>query len=204
MAKEKSIFDIKTQHENVTGKIVVGLERISEAFRVLLWKHGKESGLSPIQIQILIFIKYHAEHLCGVSYLAKEFNLAKPTISDAVKSLEGKGLITKAQDSQDSRSHVISLTKEGKKITSSVEDFALPIKDKVDQLGESEQLQMLDSIIKVIYKLNQAEIITVQRTCFACKYYEKSPEGSYCHLMKSVLAESDIRVDCPEFESKAS
>ena len=78
---EKSVFDTSFQQESVSNKIVVGLERISEVFRTLLWAEAKKSGVSPIQIQILIFIAYHKSSLCTVSYLAKELDVTKPTIS---------------------------------------------------------------------------------------------------------------------------
>lgn len=204
MTKQNNIFDINA-HDDVSAKIVVGLERISEAFRVLLWEHGKTSGLSPIQIQILIFVKYHSENLCGVSYLAKEFNLTKPTVSDAVKSLESKGYVVKKTGIRDSRSHTIKLTSEGKKVAASVENFAFPIKQKIDLLSKEDRLQLLDSVVKVIYKLNQSGILTIQRTCYACKYYSSSSSNNhYCNLMKSVLANTEIRLDCGEFESNAS
>lgn len=199
MKKIPSIFDTNAQQNNVSAKIVVGLERISETFRTLLWEHSKTTGLSPIQIQILIFIQYHDEELCGVSYLAKEFNMAKPTISDAVKSLEKKGLIIKEVDSKDSRVQIIKLTPNGIDKANIVNNFALPIVDKVEKLNEIEQLQLLDSISKIIYKLNQAGIITVQRTCYGCKHYRKTADGHHCDLMNKLIVTSEIRVDCPEY-----
>lgn len=196
----KSIFDIKEQHNDVSGKIVVGLERISEAFRVLLWDQGKQFGLSPIQIQILIFVKYHADEMCGVSYIAKEFNVTKPTVSDAIKSLEAKGYVRKEQGSTDSRSFLILLTADGEKMVNSVENFAHPIKQKIDQLKEEDQLNLLNSIVAIVHQLNASDILNVQRTCYACKYFERTKNGQYCHLMKSDLALSQIRLDCPEFD----
>ena len=53
---EKSSFHLTEQNQKIESRIVVALERISEAFRVLLWNESKENSLSPIQIQILIFI----------------------------------------------------------------------------------------------------------------------------------------------------
>lgn len=91
---KNSAFDLSTQNNDFTSKIVAGLERVSEVFRLLLWQHSKVIGLSPIQIQILMFVEYHAEDLCNVSYLAKEFNVSKPTISDAVKVLKKKSSLT--------------------------------------------------------------------------------------------------------------
>ncbi|MEZ4924313.1 MAG: MarR family winged helix-turn-helix transcriptional regulator [Crocinitomicaceae bacterium] len=197
------VFDPKSHQQDVSGKIAIGFERISEAFRVLLWEHGKAAGLSPIQIQILIFIHYHDDDLCGVSFLAKEFNMAKPTISDAVKSLEKKRLLFKAPGGPDARSHVLKLTPTGKKTVKNVEGFADPIKEKVEQLPVSDQDKMLESIVKIIFKLNQTGIITIQRTCFACTYYQKKHGSQYCNLMQTVLKKSDLRLDCPEFVSKA-
>ena len=50
-----SVFNPNHQETDISSKIVAGLERISEAFKVLLWEKAKLLGLSPIQIQILIF-----------------------------------------------------------------------------------------------------------------------------------------------------
>ena len=85
-----SVFNLDNQNAGLNSKIVAGLERLSQAFRTLLWEKAKEFGLSPIQIQVLIFIHYHSKEKSTVSYLAQEFNLTKPTISDAIKALEQK------------------------------------------------------------------------------------------------------------------
>ncbi len=93
----QSPFNRKSQQEDVTSKIVVGLEKISEAFRSMIWEYAKMKNLSPIQIQILIFLKNHEAALCNVSHLAKEFNLTKPTISDAIKVFTEKKSHRKAE-----------------------------------------------------------------------------------------------------------
>ena len=87
-----SSFNLNEQNQKIESRIVVALERISEAFRVLLWNESKENSLSPIQIQILIFIYFHSTEKCKVGYLADEFNMTKATISDSVKVLLSKEL----------------------------------------------------------------------------------------------------------------
>ena len=72
---------------NLESKILNGLERLSEALKALLWEKAKTLGISPIQIQILLFVSNHQTDICNVSYLAKEFNLTKATISDSVNVL---------------------------------------------------------------------------------------------------------------------
>jgi len=198
---EKSVFDIEFQQKSLTSKIVVGLERLSEVFKVLLWKHAKTLGLSPIQIQILIFIAYHKQELCNVSQLAKEFNVTKPTISDAVRVLDKKGFILKDYSSPDSRSYSILLSFSGKKIVAETENFANPIQTHLKGINQADLESVFETLSKLIYQLNSNDILTVQRTCFGCKFYDKSESKSYCTLLDKELQTTDIRLDCAEYEA---
>ncbi|MBC3758178.1 winged helix-turn-helix transcriptional regulator [Hyunsoonleella sp. SJ7] len=195
-----SIFNPNHQENDIQSKIVAGLERISEAFKVLLWEKAKLLGLSPIQIQILIFINYHKLEFCNVSHLAKEFNVTKPTISDAVRVLLKKELIEKVFSSSDSRSYAIQLSGSGKDIVAQTENFAQPLKIQLDGLGDKDLEQTFKTLSQLIFKLNKIGVLTVQRTCYACKFYQKNGQHHYCNLLEKELQHSEIRVDCPEFE----
>lgn len=197
----EQIFNPKHQESNLQSKIVVGLQRISEAFKVLLWEKAKEFGLSPIQIQILIFVGYHKEEFCNVSYLAKEFNVTKPTVSDAVKALDKKGLIVKDFSNPDSRSYSIHLSTEGSSILRKTEDFSLPIKHQISSLKGTQLENLFSSLTSLISKLHTAGVLTVQRNCFSCKYYTKHQTQDHCNLLQQDLSPQDIRLDCAEFES---
>ncbi len=199
---EKSVFNIEFQQNNITSKIVVGLERISEVFKVLLWDHAKVIGLSPIQIQLLIFIAYHKSELCNVSHLAKEFNITKPTVSDAIRVLDKKKYIIKDFSLSDSRSYSILLSDLGKKTVSETENFANPIETQLKNIETADLENAFKTLSKLIYQLNNNGILTVQRTCFGCKFYDKSENKNYCSLMEKELLTSDIRLDCPEYEKK--
>ncbi len=198
---KKSVFDPTSQIQDNTSKIVAGLERISESFRVLLWDHAKVIGLSPIQIQILIFIRHHTENMCNVSHLAKEFNVTKPTISDAIRTLEKKELIEKNHSNTDKRAFSICLSSKGKKTVKSTENFADPIKKIFLENSQAENDQFFTQLSHVIYKLNQAGVLNIQRTCFACRYYEKTKSHHYCRLLDKAIVDHEIRIDCPEFQS---
>ena len=180
------------------------MERISEVFKILLWEKAKLVGLSPIQIQILIFIAFHNRNLCNVSHLAKEFNVTKPTISDAIKIINQKGLIIKDYSSADSRSYSISLSDLGNDIVSQTFDFSRPLKNQIDGFSQSELESLIGTLSQLIYKLNQNGILSVQRTCYGCKFYQKNQESDYCNLLQKQLLKQEIRLDCPEFEEKAS
>ena len=199
---KKSIFNLDLQNTDLSSKIVAGLERSSEAFRVLLWEHAKVVGLSPIQIQILLFISFHSETLCNVSHLAHEFNLTKATISEAIKVLHKKKLIEKNPSPVDKRAYSISLTGEGQKVVKETEHFANPIRVATEQLSLEQQQELFKGLSKLIFGLNRAGILTVQRTCYSCRFYEKGKENHFCRLMEKPLLDVDIRLDCAEYEEK--
>lgn len=200
MGKKDSAFNLSTQNKGIESKIVVALERISQAFRVLLWEDGKEAGLSPIQIQLLIFIRHHNEEKSKVSYLAKEFNLTKPTISDAVKSLEQKGLITKKPEPNDTRSYSIHLTSKGKSFAASSSHFSHKIQQPIDKLSNEDKENMLFNLLEIIRHLNNSGVISIQRMCYTCRFHTMQGQSHYCNLLQSKLNPKDIRVDCAEHE----
>ena len=195
-----SSFHLTEQNQKIESRIVVALERISEAFRVLLWNESKENSLSPIQIQILIFIYFHSTEKCKVGYLADEFNMTKATISDSVKVLLSKELVTKETDPIDTRSFSLSLTNKGKKIAKKASLFASSIEQPIEKLTQEQKTIMLNGLLKLIYDLNKSGIITIQRMCFTCSNYQLEKGVHYCKLLKSQLAENELRVDCPEHE----
>lgn len=201
---KESTFNPAQQEKDISSKIVAGMERVSEVYKILLWEKAKLVGLSPIQIQILIFIAFHKRELCNVSHLAKEFNVTKPTVSDAIKVLDKKGLILKDYSSFDSRSYSITLSELGTEIISQTYDFSNPLKKQIDSFSSSELESLFVTLSQLIYKLNRNGILSVQRTCYGCKFYQKNQESDYCNLLQKELLNREIRLDCPECEEKAS
>lgn len=198
---EESIFNPAAQIGRLDFKIVAALERLSEAFRVLLWHEAKELNLSPIQIQILLFVKYHPDARCKVSHLAKEFNMTKATISDAVRALEQKGLIAKVAEPDDTRSYVILLTPPGEEVVRRTAGIGTPIVNSLSQLPDNQKIALLESLLEMIFRLQKAGIVSLQRMCFSCCFFEKRNTGFYCKMLQQPLERQDLRVDCAEFEA---
>jgi len=202
----KSPFDLEYQNKHIEAKIIASLERIGQAFRVLLWNQSKEFSLSPIQIQVLIFLLHHSEEKRKVSYLADEFNMTKATISDTIKTLEEKKLIEKEYDQRDIRSYIIHLTNKGKKVAEQTSLFTESIQTPVANLPPSDKENLLISLLDIIRHLNQSGIITIQRMCFTCSYYQLQKDGQkhFCNLLNQKLADTELRIDCPEHNLQAT
>ncbi len=196
-----SVFDLNEQNNHTDNKIVAGLERLSQVFRTLLWEQAKEQALSPIQIQLLIFMHYHSAEKNNVSYLAQEFGVTKPTISDAIKILEQKTLISKIPDRSDSRRYSIRLTADGRRVVRETEHYTTPFSEWLAQTGCTEKEMLWESISALIRTLNQTGIISMQRTCYNCRYYTHKGNTHFCNLLNEKLLAKDIRIDCPEHEA---
>ncbi|TAH37932.1 MAG: MarR family transcriptional regulator [Bacteroidetes bacterium] len=201
---KKSAFDVDHQNSSIESRIVASLERVSQAFRVLLWNESKEYSLSPIQVQVLIFLLHHSDQKRKVSYLADEFNMTKATISDTIKTLEQKQLIKKVYEAHDNRSYTIHLSKKGKEIADRTSQFAKQIQAPIDKLHSADKENLLLSLLDIIHHLNKSGVITIQRMCFTCHFYKANKDGHkhFCGLLNTKLADTELRIDCAEHKLK--
>jgi DNA-binding MarR family transcriptional regulator len=190
---------------NIDSKIVASLERIAQAFRVLLWEASKEYGLSPIQVQVLAFLLNHPEKRRKASALAAEFDMTKPTISNTLKILEEKGLIKRFSEPQDTRSAIIHLTEKGRMAAAKTSGFAKQLREPVARLYPVEKDALLHGLLIIIEQLNRSGVITVQRMCLTCSHYRSELNGQkhFCRLLNKELAVHELRIDCPEHEPHA-
>lgn len=186
--------------QSLNKNIIIGLERISEAFKSLLREKAQEHGISPIQIQILLFIAGHKRALSNVSYLAKEFNVTKPTVSDAVKVLHKKGFVEKHASSQDSRSYTLSLSKKGHTLVNQLDSYSSPLNEALSSINSQKLSSLYSTITHLIAELNQQGVLTIQRNCQSCSFYEHQGDQHFCTYLKKQLKSDDFRIDCPEHE----
>lgn len=194
-----SSFDLEIQNNQIEHRIIAGLERIAEVFRILLWEQGKKFRLSPIQIQILIFLNTHSDEKRSVSYLAKEFNLTKATVSDAIQSLLRKGYVIKRKNQSDGRSYGIELTHSGKLLYQKISNYSDKLVESIYKLSQNEKEQLLGNLINIIYQLNQSGVISIQRMCFTCKYYKNESKKHFCQFLGKPLHKNELKLDCPDY-----
>jgi len=203
-----SAFHLSAQHKAMDSKIVAALERLSQVFRVLLWEEAKEHRLSPIQIQFLVYILHHPVGLCRVSQLAKEFGLTQATVSDAISSLEAKGLIFREPFSKDGRIASLRLTSSGQALAEKISSWADVIQENIASFAPDEQETVMRFLMQLIESLQKAGVIAIARMCITCRFFGRDahPGSSFphhCHLLDKPLANPDLRIDCPEHQPAA-
>lgn len=195
---EKQPFNPASQNSSNDAMIVAALERVGESFRVLLWEQAKEHGLSPIQVQVLIFLNNHDEAKSAVTFLAREFNVTKATMSDVVRVLVEKKLVVKTDHPSDSRAQILRLTDDGKQMAIRTGRFANSLLRQVEQLPEQEKTGFKMILLNMIHQLIKDQVITMQRMCLTCRHYASKKEHPYCRLLNIPLTPELLRLDCPE------
>ena len=203
-----SVFEPSSQHGDVDSKIVASLERLSQAFRLLLRDEAQKRGLSPIQAQFLVYLLFHDVELRRVGRLAEEFGLTRATVSDAVGSLEEKGLIQRDPWPEDRRVLTLRLTPAGEKLAAELSSWANIVKEHLTASSPEEKEVVMRFLMRLIASLQKAGVITVARMCVTCRFFRRdahpgSDSPHHCALLDAPLAGSDLRVDCPEHELAA-
>jgi DNA-binding MarR family transcriptional regulator len=200
-----SVFDPSAQHGDVDSKVVAALERLGEAFRLLLREKAQEHGLSPIQARFLVYLLHHGVELRRVSQLAREFGLTQATVSDAVDSLEAKGFIGREPWPADRRVVTLRLTPEGELLAAELSAWADPIREHLRNSSPGESEVVMRFLMELIGSLQRSGVITVARMCVTCRFFQPDihPDADsphHCGLLDVPLAGSDLRIDCPEHE----
>lgn len=193
--------------EYLEDKIVTALERLSLASKILLWDAAKkeglaEKGLSPIQIKFLLFLPNHLEGQCRVSQLAKEFGLTQATVSDAVKSLVSKGLVSKKPSREDGRVQTLQLTPAGKRLANRMANWPDAIRLQLKEFSDETKTTVMVFLMELIRSLQRSGIIEVARMCISCGNFREdahpdSERPHHCSLTDTPLAITDLNVDCP-------
>lgn len=194
-----SAFNREQQNDDIRAKIIVAAERLSTAFRAGLWEEAKLHNLSPLQVQILLFVAFHGCNECSVSRIAKEFAVTKATVSDAVKTLLVKNLLQK-NTTEDARGFLLSLTDYGKNCVDKLSGTGNFLRSSLEHVEDTEINKIWEGMFLLIKNLQGTRIIPV-RMCFSCKHFGKEhAQGTphFCNLMQKPLAINDLRIDCPE------
>lgn len=186
----------------IPKKIVCSIERLSYLVRLLLTKKATELNLTALQAQVLLFIEQHPERFCTAIYLANEFGITKPTISDTLNILLRKKLITKKKSSEDKRLYFIQLTKKGKKYAQSMVDYLSPLEVTIQELPAHEQSEVYRALLQTIHSLQITGIIPHTRMCFHCANYQFKNQKHFCSLLNKYLDVKDLQVDCADYLNK--
>nr|WP_255405002.1 MarR family winged helix-turn-helix transcriptional regulator [Mycobacterium sp. E2479] len=168
---------------------------------VLARRAAEIHDLSSTQMRVLSWLYVGPPPAARSTALARELNVADPTVSDAIAALVRKGLVVRTPDPDDRRRHGLVLTPAGRKTATELARWTAPAEIATSKLDRSEAERLLDTLLVVMAKLHDAQMLPVVRACSTCVQLETSQTGarSYrCKFYDTPMSISDLRVDCAD------
>jgi len=197
-----TLFDPENKEHITEARIIIALEKIGNKLRDSIWEASTQFGVSPVQIQILTFLRYTREEKPSITLLAKSLLLTKATLSDSVKVLIQKGLIDKRPNPTDARSSYLLLSPMGIALANQVARYPDGLVNSIAPLSESMKGNLLESLLGLLKNMQQNEGIPEPRMCLNCRFHSNPKLGHYCLLLNQSLEKTDLRIDCNEFQAK--
>lgn len=191
------------RHPGLDAKIVAALDRVGDALQVLARRAAETHGLSPTQLRVLVRLHAGPPPLARTGALARELDVADPTISDALAALRRKGLVERAQEPGDRRHYRLRLTGAGQKVALAVSRWTAPAEMATAGIERTEGEGLLAALLDVLDRMHRTGLISVTRACTTCAHFEPAPAGTRpavhrCAFFDYPLSPSDLRVDCIE------
>jgi DNA-binding MarR family transcriptional regulator len=190
------------RHPGLDAKIVAALDRIGDALQVLARRTAETHDLSPTQLHVLARLYAGPPPVAHASELAREFDIAGPTVSDALAALRRKGLIEGEQDPRDRRRRHLHLTNTGRAVGRSVSRWTAPAEVASSGIERPDAEQLLDTLLDLLDRMRSAGLLSVVRACTTCQHFEPGPAATYpvvhhCRFFGYRLRAWDLRVDLP-------
>jgi len=190
--------------EQATGRVTHGLLRLSTAMRSQAWEWAEGAGLTPTQGEILVLLMQRRGPM-RLGEIARETALTAATTSDAVSTLEGKGLVEKRRALDDGRALAVRLTARGRTAAKRAAQWPDFLAKAVGTLREDEQALFYRTLLKTVHQLETQEDIPPHRMCLTCTHFEpsKNPKKTphFCKLLNLKMSDTDVRLDCSVYEA---
>jgi len=186
-------------------KVADALARIAVVMRAESWEDFGAEGLNPTQGQILLLLKRRSQPL-RLSEIADELSVTAATVSDSVKALAEKSLVSKRRSAEDGRALALKLTKRGEQLVGQHDEEATTLHQVLKTLPAEEQTMLYTTLLRVIRELQREGKIPVARMCVTCRYFRPSVHNNrsrphHCALVDVAIGNRTLRNDCPDHET---
>ncbi len=182
-------------------RLVHALARLASALRYGVRRQAAARGLTPIQSEILLWLRSHPG--AALTDVARGLAVTAATVSDAVDALEAKKLVRKRRDPQDARALRLALTARGSREARRAAGWLDSLIPAVSSLDAESQLTLLSALIRLIKALQDLGRIPVTRMCVTCAYFRPyvHPDAArphHCDLVNAAFGDRLLRIDCPD------
>ncbi len=179
------------------------IERLGNLLRNELRRAGGEHGLQPVQLEALHYLsicnRYSDTPMAVTEYLGQ----TKGTVSQSLKVLEKKRLISKHADANDGRITHLRVTRAGLHLIAAT--IPTPVfSNACENLPERSQQKIVESLRDLLHAVQRANDMKSFGVCSTCRYHRVLGKNDFlCGLTEEPLSEDDIQLICREHEHAA-
>lgn len=190
------------------GQVVAGILQLAQALRAESWRSADEAGVSPTQRDILTRLAASREPK-RLAELAAALSITSATASDAVRSLEEKGLVRKKRADDDGRALALELTAAGRRRARTTEEWSGFLIELVEKLADGDQAALLRALSMLIKGLQDQSRVPVAPACVTCAHFRpdahhRGPAPHHCVFVDTAFGDGSLRLACPDHRSATS
>lgn len=200
-----SAFNPLHRDQFLPARITAALYRISQAVNRMLRVRGEAAGLSPAQIQALLFLQYARPGVRTIGGLAERLSITYATASGVADALERKRLVRRKPLAEDKRTVTLSLTDAGNRKSAAMENALEEVEAAIASLPEADQQALERAAKAIVRRLQAAGHIKVYEMCWNCQFFRRAahpddPRGPHhCAFVDAPLPEAETYLECPDF-----
>lgn len=187
-------------------RLASALSKVSVSLKRRLWRDAASRRISPLQAQILAFLRQRPTHGATVTDITRMLGVTMPTASDVIAVLVRRGLLRKIRTEGDGRVFNVMLTARGRRRAEQVMGWPDFLLWAAELLPVEEQESLLRTLVKLIKAIQDRGEIPVARMCVTCTHFRPyihsdSQRPHHCALVDAPFGDRLIRVDCNEHEA---
>lgn len=177
------------------------IERLSNLLRTDSRQQLTGHGLQPVQLEVLHYLSVCNRYSNTGKGVAEYLGQTKGTVSQSIKVLERKGLVTKQIDNTDKRIVHLIISSSAKKLLKNIIPaplFSNACK-RIKKQSMSKIISALTSLLMAVQKANGLKSFGI---CHTCRYNKNLNDGNYlCGLTKEVLTSKEVQLICREHDN---
>lgn len=191
-------FDERTAP--LAARVATGLHKIGLAMKHQTWREANDAGLSPTQGQILALLVANGP-LTGTE-LSRRLGVTLPTVSDSVRVLVEKRLVTRSPDPRHPRGVRLAPTRAGAALGTRARSWPELMADAVNTLAPDEQRALYRAVLKMVRTLQEQGLVPMSGMCVTCVYFRPHVRAGasphHCAFVDAPLPDDQLRLDCPD------
>lgn len=199
------IFHPQHRKDSRSARVGMALFRMSHAIKKMTQAESDTMGLSPAQIQALLFAAYTRSDMATVGHFAGSIGTTHVTAVKILNGLVRRGLLSKSPKTEDRRVTLLSLTAQGREIVNKLDDWGQLLEDVLRSIPEELISQFEMGLGSIISALQEKGHLVVSEPCLGCIHFLPNSGDSsaphYCKLIQKYLTHEASLQECPEHTS---